>query len=133
MTYLEHHVAGSALYNSAPCTSHSFCHPNTCVDPLEELFNWALNYKIQILWLKGPAGSSKSTIIRSIIPRFLNAAIPIATFLFSTDDDTRNNMKQGRLAATLAYQLIQVIPETLPHILTVVCIMFCTRRCQRAA
>jgi hypothetical protein len=68
-----------------------------------------------LLWLNGAAGAGKSAIMQSLTERCTHAAIAIASFFFFRGDPRRNTTTH--LIATLAYQLIQAIPETSTDIL----------------
>lgn len=61
-----------------------------------------------ILWVNGAAGAGKSAIARSIVDLCLKQKIVVARFFFFRTDPSRNNIKP--LVATLAYQLITLIP-----------------------
>ncbi|KJA20352.1 hypothetical protein HYPSUDRAFT_167075 [Hypholoma sublateritium FD-334 SS-4] len=108
--HLQAHVAPSA-YASQQDGEAPKCHPNTRKAVLDEIMNWVIleATRIQwILWLNGAAGAGKSAIARSIVDLCTERDIVIAKFFFFRTDPTRNNL--AHLVATLAYQLIQVIP-----------------------
>ena len=62
-----------------------------------------------ILWLNGAAGAGKSAIGRSIVELCSARDIPIARFFFFRTDRRRNNITP--VVATLAYQLLQLMPD----------------------
>ena len=67
-----------------------------------------------IMWMNGAAGAGKSAIARSIVDLCVEQKIIIARFFFFRTDNSRNTI--DTLVATLAYQIIQLLPETKKHI-----------------
>ncbi|KAF8194129.1 hypothetical protein BJ912DRAFT_1040829, partial [Pholiota molesta] len=115
---LQKRVASSAFHNSAQRVDPPRCHPDTRVDIMQAIYDWIIRsgYRDEyLLWLNGAAGAGKSAIMQSIAERCVLAAIAVASFFFVRSDSTRNSM--ASLVATLAYQLIQAIPETADDIL----------------
>ncbi|KAF9472155.1 hypothetical protein BDN70DRAFT_777610, partial [Pholiota conissans] len=110
--------------NSAKRYDPPRCHENTRVEILEVIRSWALlltrDRKTWILWLNGAAGAGKSAIMQSIAELLLlqYSFLAVASFFFSRGDSTRNNIVP--LVSTLAYQLIQQIPETSKFILSTI-------------
>jgi hypothetical protein len=85
---------------------------------MEAIYDWIINsgYRHEyLLWLNGAAGAGKSAIMQSIAERCVLAAIAVGSFFFVRSDSTRSSM--ASLVATLAYQLIQAIPDTADDIL----------------
>jgi hypothetical protein len=85
---------------------------------MEAIFDWIIKsgYRDEyMLWLNGAAGAGKSAIMQSMAERCVLAAIAVASYFFVRSDSTRNTM--APLVATLAYQLIQAIPEAADDIL----------------
>jgi hypothetical protein len=85
---------------------------------MQAIYDWIIKsgYRDEyLLWVNGAAGAGKSAIMQSIAERCVLAAIAIASFFFVRSDSTRNTM--APLVATLAYQLIQAIPDTADDIL----------------
>ncbi len=80
---------------------------------LEELFEWIVGNVPRdawIAWLNGAAGAGKSAICQSVAEMCIQRGIKVASFFFFRTDATRNTIDP--VVATLAYQLIQLIPET---------------------
>ncbi|KAF8151685.1 hypothetical protein B0H34DRAFT_801379 [Crassisporium funariophilum] len=77
-----------------------------------------LECKSSAMWLHGPAGAGKSAITRSIAEQCAALNLLLASFFFSRLADGRNNTE--RVISTIAYQLAQNIPNTCPHIKSVV-------------
>ena len=67
-----------------------------------------------IAWLNGAAGVGKSAICQSIAERCIRRGFLVASFFFFRTDNSRNTVDP--LVATLAYQIIQLIPETKKYI-----------------
>ncbi|KAF8177447.1 hypothetical protein BJ912DRAFT_908730 [Pholiota molesta] len=117
-TLLRERVASSAFHNSAQRVDPPRCHPNTRVEVMAAIYKWIIKsgYRDEyLLWLNGAAAAGKSAIMQSIAERCVLAAIAVASFFFVRSDSTRNTM--APLVATLAYQLIQAIPDTADNIL----------------
>ena len=81
------------------------CLPGTRVDVLQDIFLSLVNPTAEknILWLRGPAGSGKSTILNTLAHDFLQLCRRGA-FLF-WDRDKPDNSDPSRVIHTLAYQL----------------------------
>ena len=80
---------------------------------LEELFDWLVGNvprETWIAWLNGAAGAGKSAICQSFAEMCIHRGVKVASFFFFRTDTTRN--KIDPVIATLAYQIIQIIPET---------------------
>ena len=88
------------------------CLPGTRVDILNDLFDSLTNAcpppGANIIWLRGPAGSGKSTILNSIARHFLEIQRRGA-FLFWDRNDPLNG-DPLRVIRTLAFQLADFIP-----------------------
>lgn len=85
---------------------------------MQRIYKWIIQSEHRrewLLWLNGGAGAGKSAIMQSIAEQCVQAAIAIASFFFFRSDPSRNTITP--LVATLAYQLIQSIPETSDDIL----------------
>lgn len=88
---------------------------------LQDLLDWITNdhaRKTWIAWLNGAAGAGKSAIAQSITELCIAHGILIASFFFFRADNTRNTINP--LVATLAYQIIQLIPETKDTIVNII-------------
>ena len=64
--------------------------------------------------MNGAAGAGKSAICQSTAEICIKRGIKVASFFFFRTDSTRNTIDP--LVATLAYQIIQLFPETKDHI-----------------
>ncbi|KAF8151699.1 hypothetical protein B0H34DRAFT_801390 [Crassisporium funariophilum] len=117
---LHRHISPGALHNSGEFLDQPRCHPDTRVAVLEAIMAWVENFEREssTMWLHGPAGAGKSAIARSIAELCAALNLLIASFFFSRHADGRKNTE--RLISTIAYQLAQNIPDTRPHIESVV-------------
>ena len=71
-----------------------------------------------IAWLSGAAGAGKSAICQSIAELCKRRGGRVASFFFFRGDRTRNTI--DALAATLAYQIIQLFPAVKQYIIEAV-------------
>ncbi len=80
---------------------------------LDEFLDWIVgdqSRKAWIAWLNGAAGAGKSAICQSLAELCIRLGIKVASFFFLRTDPTR--CKIDPVIATLAYQIIQLYPET---------------------
>ncbi|KJA20943.1 hypothetical protein HYPSUDRAFT_103369, partial [Hypholoma sublateritium FD-334 SS-4] len=102
-----------AFHNSKQRVDPPRCHAHTREAVLEELFDWIVGNvprEAWIAWLSGAAGAGKSAICQSIAEICIQRGVKVASFFFFRTDDTRNTIDP--VVATLAYQVIQLLPET---------------------
>ncbi|KJA20931.1 hypothetical protein HYPSUDRAFT_763421 [Hypholoma sublateritium FD-334 SS-4] len=110
---LQEHVAATAFHNSKQRLDPPHCQENTRRAVLEHLFGWIVGNvprSTWIAWLNGAAGSGKSAICQSITEMCIQHGVKVVSFFFFRTDSTRNTIDP--LVATLAYQIIQLLPET---------------------
>jgi hypothetical protein len=115
---LKPHVALTALYNSSAREAEhaSTCLPDTREKVLERIQEWAMgDDKHPICWLRGPAGSGKSTVAHTVAERCHQRDELAATFFFSRGKGDRSDI--GKLLPTLAFQLAQRMPSIRPLLL----------------
>ena len=76
--------AGDALFNSYDTEQrHRMCLENTRVEVLEQAMEWSADNSSRcIFWLKGLAGTGKSTIASTVAFRLKAENRPVATFFF---------------------------------------------------
>jgi hypothetical protein len=123
-------LAGLAILRSlptavnAPFNSHTrqyepLCLPNTRVDLLQEIRDWADREDTScIFWLNGLAGAGKSTIARTVARTCFEQRRLGASFFFSRGDrDVRNASK---FVASIAVQLARSVPTLHQHICDVI-------------
>ena len=108
---MQRHVSPDALHNSLEQLNPPKCHPNTRTAVLKDILSWAEDdtSETQVLWLHGPAGAGKTAIGHSVAEMSQERNQFAAGFFFSRTAAGRNHEKC--LIATIAYQLVQFIPE----------------------
>ncbi|KAH0563496.1 hypothetical protein GP486_001931 [Trichoglossum hirsutum] len=109
-------VAAAAPFNSYDRRKDSDCIQNTRVDLLQEIREWADgNDKRPIFWLRGLAGTGKSTIARTIAHYYHDRRRLAASFFFSRDigGDVRDARK---FFTTIAAQLAHASDPLGDHI-----------------
>ncbi|KAJ7026587.1 hypothetical protein C8F04DRAFT_1238582 [Mycena alexandri] len=87
----------------------SACHPETRKETLKILYEWALDASsasAAILWLQGPAGVGKSTILRTLAQQIGQLG---ASFVFNPQYSAERNA--NAFFCVLAYQLAINIPS----------------------
>jgi len=110
---LHRATATAAFHNSDKRFDLPKCHPNTRLAVLSEIMKWVKwegDLTSFIMWVYGPAGAGKSAIAQTIAEMCEEEMILLASFFFSRNDPSRNNVKP--LIATIAYQ----ITLNLPHV-----------------
>ena len=107
-------MSPDALHDSLERSNSPKCHPETRTAVLKDIINWVKDEasETQVLWLHGPAGAGKSAIGYSVVEMSQDQFA--AGFFFSRTAAGRNHEKC--LIATIAYQLLQSIPEARPFI-----------------
>ncbi|KAI9772557.1 MAG: hypothetical protein M1840_000762, partial [Geoglossum simile] len=109
-------VAAAAPFNSYDRRNDSECIQNTRVGLLQEIREWVDgNDKRPIFWLRGLAGTGKSTIARTIAHYYHNRRRLAASFFFSRDigGDVRDARK---FFTTIAAQLARASDPLGDHI-----------------
>jgi hypothetical protein len=101
--------AVEAPFNSYAKQHEPICLPNTRVDLLQVIYNWANGQdERSIFWLNGSAGTGKSTIARTVARHYFDAQRLGASFFFSRGgEDVRHASK---FATSIAVQLATSIP-----------------------
>ncbi|KAF1814219.1 hypothetical protein P152DRAFT_392943 [Eremomyces bilateralis CBS 781.70] len=108
-------IAAEALFNSFQKQHESTCLPNTRVDVLKEIFNWAGGQdERSIFWLNGLAGTGKSTIAHTVARTYLENGRLGASFFFSRGGgDVGHAVK---FVTSIAVQLARNVPNLCRHI-----------------
>jgi hypothetical protein len=115
--YLEKlQVAAQARFNCYERRDDTDCLPSTRSDLLQKIRDWADSEDERpIFWLRGLAGTGKSTIARTIAHEYSDTHRLAASFFFSRDigGDVRNARK---FFATIAAQLAEISELLKGHI-----------------
>jgi WD40 repeat protein/Mrp family chromosome partitioning ATPase len=103
-------VATGAAFNSHQSEHDARCHPDTRVDLLREIYDWADDIDGKcIFWLRGKAGTGKSTISRTVAQAFADQGRLGASFFFKRGEHDRENA--SLFFTTIAVDLVRQIPE----------------------
>jgi hypothetical protein len=103
-------TAEEAKYNSASEGDMASCLPETRIDLLVTINNWALGSEGErIFWLCGKAGTGKSTIARTVAKKLDDQGYLGASFFFNRGKEERSHAKL--LFPTVARQLADLFPE----------------------
>ena len=99
-----------ALYNSSRREEEhaSTCQPGTRTRIIQIILDWANGAGHPVCWLRGPAGTGKSTIAHTTADEL--SALLAASFFFGRKKGAREDIT--KLVPTLAYQIAQNIPST---------------------
>lgn len=102
-------IAEGAEFDSYE-NKHAECLPGTRSELLRQIEKWAESpHGKCIFWLKGKAGTGKSTISRTIASHLKGKKSLGASFFFKRGEEDRGNAK--RLFPTLVQQLVSRIPQ----------------------
>jgi hypothetical protein len=111
---LPSYYATDASFNSLAKQHEPTCLPNTRVDVLREIYNWADRQDEQcIFWLYGLAGTGKSTIARTVARKYSEKRLG-ASFFFSRGGGDVGHA--GKFVTTVAVQLAKNVPPLKRHI-----------------
>ncbi|RGP76554.1 vegetative incompatibility het-e-1 [Fusarium longipes] len=106
---IDLYVVHKARYDSADVGDSPRCEKNTRIRIQQTIMEWADEDKGQpFLWVFGPAGTGKSTLIRSIADIFHQRKRLAAGYFFKRGEQGRNDT--NRLFSTLAMQIADTIP-----------------------
>jgi len=107
--------AAEAPFNSYTKQHEPACLPNTRVDLLQTIYNWADGQDERcIFWLNGLAGTGKSTIARTVARRYFDNRRLGASFFFSRGGGDVGHA--GKFCTTVAMQLAEHVPILRQHI-----------------
>ncbi|KDR72172.1 hypothetical protein GALMADRAFT_253009 [Galerina marginata CBS 339.88] len=109
----DNHIAPGAFHNSRERLEYDppKCHPKTRVAVIQAIIDWIEDGQRTtfIKWLNGAAGVGKSAIAQEIAELCHKSGRLAASFFWSRSAAGRND--EERLIASLAYQLLTVIPQ----------------------
>jgi hypothetical protein len=107
--------ATDAPFNSFDRQDEPTCLPNTRVDLLQEIYNWANRQDEQcIFWLNGLAGTGKSTIARTVARTYFEEDRLGASFFFSRGGGDVSHA--GKFFTSIAVQLANNVPSLRQYI-----------------
>ncbi|KAL7948153.1 hypothetical protein V8C42DRAFT_275523 [Trichoderma barbatum] len=108
-------VASDAYFDSFDESCKAKCLPETRVDLLRDVSNWANNPDSQaIFWLNGMAGTGKSTISRTISETLASENRLAASFFFKRGEADRGGL--AKFFTTIAADLVQRQPRFGPRV-----------------
>ncbi|KAH8702852.1 putative WD-repeat protein [Phaeosphaeriaceae sp. PMI808] len=108
-------TAADAPFNTYQRQHDSTCLPDTRVELLQDIYNWADGQGERcIFWLNGLAGTGKSTIARTIARTYLDQKRLGASFFFSHGGGDVGHA--GKFVTSIAWQLASNIPSLDQHI-----------------
>jgi hypothetical protein len=91
------------------------CHPDTRIDLRRQIRAWAENGQgMPIFWLKGMAGTGKSTISRTVAESLHKEGKLGASFFFKRGEADRSSV--AMLFSTICAQLLVKLPSLIVHI-----------------
>ncbi|KAI1059135.1 hypothetical protein LB507_004119, partial [Fusarium sp. FIESC RH6] len=107
---IDLHIVHEACYDSEDVGNSPRCEANTRVRLQETIKQWADDEGGEsFLWLVGPAGTGKSTLVRSVADSFHRDKRLAAGYFFKRGERGRNDT--NRLFSTLAIQLAEANPH----------------------
>ena len=106
--------AAGASFDSYQRQHQSQCMVDTRIELLLQLQDWGANHKRPIFWLRGMAGTGKSTIARTLAHRFKSQNTLGGNFFFSRGSGEANNAVN--FVGTLAYHLARRSPAVREHV-----------------
>ncbi|KAK3175410.1 hypothetical protein K4F52_010288 [Lecanicillium sp. MT-2017a] len=115
LAHLEGQVAAGACFDSAAEQHNSRCLPNTRVELLQQISEWAVNSNAEaVFWLNGMAGTGKSTISRTVAESMAQKGQLGASFFFKRGETDRGTM--AKLFSTIAADLVARDPAIARHV-----------------
>ncbi|KAF2827151.1 hypothetical protein CC86DRAFT_290026, partial [Ophiobolus disseminans] len=108
-------AAADAPFNSNTPQHEEACLPNTRVDLLNTIYEWADgDSKQYIFWLTGLAGTGKTTVARSVALSYRAKQHLGASFFFSKGGGDAG--RAGKVVTSIAVQLARSVPGVHRHV-----------------
>ena len=108
-------IAKDAPFNAYQRQHNPTCLPDTRVDLLQKIYAWADGRDSScIFWLKGLAGTGKSTIANTVARRYFDQKHLGASFFFSRGGGDVGDA--GKFVTSIAWQLAISIPSLVHHV-----------------
>ncbi|GKZ18513.1 hypothetical protein AbraIFM66951_003393 [Aspergillus brasiliensis] len=108
-------IAEDASFDSYAGQHEPVCLPGTRIGILERIEDWEYDESARsIFYLRGMAGTGKSTISRTVAKQFKEKRVLGASFFFKSDAGDRGHAR--RLFSTIARQLMTNLPQLAPII-----------------
>ncbi|KIJ31747.1 hypothetical protein M422DRAFT_36112, partial [Sphaerobolus stellatus SS14] len=108
---LEPYINKNASYNSYKREQEgaSICQPGTRGRILTKIQEWITGEGPPVLWLYGPAGAGKSTIVQTIAEQCDDRKNLAFSYFFSRRNANRNDLT--KFMPTFAYELVRALPS----------------------
>ncbi|KAI1103269.1 hypothetical protein F4804DRAFT_235568 [Jackrogersella minutella] len=111
--------AKGATFDSHSEEHNPRCHPNTRIELRHEIMRWVDDpHGKSIFWLKGMAGTGKSTVSRTIAESIADKRILGASFFFRRGESDRGNA--NLFFTTIAAQLMSYEPRMVPLVVNAI-------------
>ncbi|KAK3379285.1 vegetative incompatibility protein HET-E-1 [Lasiosphaeria ovina] len=108
-------VAKGAAFHAEANEHDPSCHPATRVDLLADIHRWIEDPNGKcVFWLRGMAGTGKSTISRTVAKALDKAKVPSASFFFKKGEGDRG--RAAMFFTTILDQLLPQLPALAPHV-----------------
>ncbi|KAL8365095.1 hypothetical protein RB595_004086 [Gaeumannomyces hyphopodioides] len=108
-------IVKNAAFDAQANEHDPSCHPDTRVDLLADIHKWIEDPNGKcIFWLRGMAGTGKSTISRTVAKKLSAAEVPSASFFFKKGEGDRGSA--AMFFTTILAQLVHQVPVLASHV-----------------